>query len=397
MTIIFSICSTTTHISMHKIWPITKRLCLIIIVLCTIIFLVTRNQKYVEKAKVPLPAYAIVTPGYIYRDTSQSLSSPLRKKLVDTKTHMSARNTMFFKRSQKGFKRKKKTKPLSVPSTPENYSLVCISSSGHKMPDKPTFLTVKPRRRDEFPAWHLHDKYVTFPEMKCTLHKLITVYDKLVTGKVPPRDIGGFNVSFSRKFNQRKYNVVESTAYFLGRNIGSSRIDNLYHFLVQIFIPLYHFMKSTGTLHQQKDVAAFYFEPYGRCPGKFVPFKTQYLQPFFDILHIPDHFMGVYEGMPNPENVCYKQAVFASDLQQYLNESTIEAITYFQEQYGINNSPCKVKPKMSILQRQVYRKIVNVDEMKMAAIDAGYSVDIVILEKFTIQVQLIEFRISFYR
>ena len=218
--------------------------------------------------------------------------------------------------------------------------------------------------------------------------KIITVYVKNVTEFEMKSSRGTFLDVQVKDLKElpNDYKVVrDQTAYFL-KNEGPKEPSNFYHFIKQIYYPLYHLMNRTNQLHSEAQNIVFYPAPYAFCEKdkRVIYHNPDKYKHFRDVLHIKNKLeLSAYVDKPDPNKVCYENAVFSRDL---FIEDGRGAWEYFKKVSNIRDDVCKPKT-LTIINRSLYRKILNVDKLMSIAKEFGYNPKEVLLEKMTIKEQ----------
>jgi len=237
--------------------------------------------------------------------------------------------------------------------------------------------------------WYLKNKELILPARECLKvlpQKKITIHGNLSL----PEGIRfhQFNVSFTRKQIPDGYMVLDDrVAFFNGFNVSFPyRPYNFYHFITQDFFSLHYIIKNSNRLNS-KGNDIFPASPIGFCPGKFVPFDMTMSKSFLGMLGVDNVDQSVYQDNMYPDRVCYKDAVFNSDLHL---DKALDAINFIKEKLSVVDE-CEDENLMTIAQRDSYRKILNVGELRNIAIEMGYKEKVVMFEKLSLsqQAQLI--------
>ena len=266
----------------------------------------------------------------------------------------------------------------------KSVEMVCFTKT--KVKDEPGII---------FGKWYIGNRTFTFPRRNCISNqKIITIYQNSTE---PPGASGrfhGFKVKFApiSQLPVTHRIIEDETAYFIG-NINDFEPENFYHFTKQIYFPLYWMVKNTDQLNYGARNIAFYRGVYGICPAvkKYIYHNLDNYLYFLKILQVKNKLeLSAFTDRKEPINVCYRNAVFSSEL---FLEQAPQAIQYFKEQIGVSENICQSeKPVMVILQRSKYRRILNIGKIKIVGEALGYNVKIVAMEKFTMkdQAQLIQ-------
>ena len=198
----------------------------------------------------------------------------------------------------------------------------------------------------------------------------------------------GFDVKVKMRSELPQDHVIISnqTAYFLGRTGHPHEPYNFFHFTKQIFFPLYWLIKSTNQLQEGAQNIVFYQGPLAICEQnkRVIYYNLDGYQHFRDILYVKNNLeLSAYVDRPDPDKVCYENAVFS---KLHFLDKAREAIDYFKSSLDVRDDVCQAKT-LTIINRSLYRQILNAEDMKKIAEDLGYNAKIVQMEKLTLKEQ----------
>ena len=184
----------------------------------------------------------------------------------------------------------------------------------------------------------------------------------------------------------KDYVIRNETAYFLGKSAHPNEPYNFFHFTKQIYFPLYWLIRSTNQLHGESKNIVFYPSPYAMCEEdkRIIYHNPDKFKTFRDLLFIRNKLeLSASLDKPQPDKVCYKNAVFSNI--HFLDKAK-EAIAYVKYSLDVSDRPCKPKT-LTIINRSSYRTILNADQLLKIAKDLGYNAKVVYMEKLTIKEQ----------
>ena len=190
------------------------------------------------------------------------------------------------------------------------------------------------------------------------------------------------NVSASSwTFTHRKGNIPDGHVYFENHPAYfaiPSCTGHLWHLWVDMLMGLYGILKATRRLGIQNGNFLFYkaIEPLPDSVGTYHScWNMTRFEEFMFALGIHDGH-DIYHNAPS--NICFKKAVFGQKYEHNKREITDFIIQKFSGREPINCQPKTI----TFIDRKSYRKILNLEELKQAALDLHFpNVNVVYLEE----------------
>ncbi len=169
--------------------------------------------------------------------------------------------------------------------------------------------------------------------------------------------------------------ITDHPAYFASPSV----FGNLYHFWRDFYIGLFGSLKLTNQLGVP-DGNYLYFREYNDGIGPNWPryidgYNRERYSTFLYALGIRPGFTMFFNGTVN---TCFRNAVFG-----WAPTDSGQIVDYLATKFPFDSNKCK--PKQIIIIQRSHRLILNVDQLKQAAIELGYNnVEVVDFSKLTL-------------
>ena len=153
---------------------------------------------------------------------------------------------------------------------------------------------------------------------------------------------------------------------------------NIHHFWVDFFLGLYGALNVTNRLDSHIANQLYYRDPLVEIPYDDCNAFHRYEELLYS-MSIRTHHSNYHDEQPN---TCYKNAVFG-----WKPTGTEVATKYVVDKFGISSDICK-NGTVTLIQRR-FRRILNMEDLKDAALSSGFSnVNIVKFEDMSLKTQI---------
>ncbi len=156
--------------------------------------------------------------------------------------------------------------------------------------------------------------------------------------------------------------ITDHPAYFT----SPSSFGNLHHFWVDLYVGLYGSLKITNQLGVS-DGSYLYFREYNEGIGNWFIYNRYYNRDLYkDFLFALGIRPGFGMFFNETVNTCFRNAVFG-----WAPTATADVVDYLATKLPFESNKCK--PKQIVIIQRSKRLILNVNQLRQAAIQLGYN------------------------
>ena len=194
-------------------------------------------------------------------------------------------------------------------------------------------------------------------------------------------NIGGITVSFNKGKIPKDYHILHDYTGIFNTFQRIYRIRNLFHYIIQVYIPFHHLLEIWRDSKLSKHSHIFYSHPVDDKCAKY-PFATFFLGALPESKETAKYF-HCYNS--HPGGICYRYGILSG---VHHGGHSFKAIQHLKKHYGMDKTVCPGN-LATLLQRRKTRRWLNIQDSKKALLKAGYkNTQVVDFENYSLREQL---------